>query len=106
MKPVFFRPQVLEDVRDIAFHISTDSPRASRDFEQAFMNACSLLSASPEMGALRTFGNPHLTDVRFWPLRHFKKYLVVYCVHPDRLDVLRVVHGARDLLNLFGESAD
>jgi toxin ParE1/3/4 len=44
-----------------------------------------------------------MTDVRLWPLKQFEKYLLIYRAHSEALDIIRVVHGARDLPALFSE---
>jgi toxin ParE1/3/4 len=36
-----------------------------------------------------------------WPIGGFEKYLIFYLPLPDGIDVIRVVHGARDIERLF-----
>jgi toxin ParE1/3/4 len=38
-----------------------------------------------------------LAGIRIWPIRGFDKILIIYAVDRTGIDVLRVVHGARDL---------
>lgn len=77
---------------------------ASRDgVDRAFhvhdklVEAFEALAASPEIGTRK----PHLTDstVRWWPVFRF---LVMYNAERSPIDVLRVVHSARDLPGLLG----
>jgi toxin ParE1/3/4 len=36
-------------------------------------------------------------EVRQWRIKNFQDYLVFYRVQDDRVEILRVLHGARDL---------
>ena len=57
----------------------------------------------PGMGRLREFDRPDLADIRSWPVGGFEDYLIFYRPVPTGIDVLRVVHGARDIAALFGD---
>ena len=103
---IAFRRKALEDIEGIVRYIAADSPRAAQAFREALEQACSVLAEMPDMGMHRNFGHPRLTDIRLWPLRQFEKYLLVYRTQGETLDIIRVVHGARDLPALFGDSSD
>jgi plasmid stabilization system protein ParE len=54
------------------------------------------------MGSHRGFYNPALDDLRMMRLQNFKNYLIFYRTSGgDKLEVIRIVHGARDLPTLF-----
>ena len=36
-----------------------------------------------------------------WPIPRFEKYLIFYRFNDDTLEVIRVLHGARDLTRIF-----
>ena len=55
------------------------------------------LADMPGMGAVREFADKNLTGVRSLPVTGFRDYLLFYRFGPDRLEALRVIHGARDL---------
>lgn len=38
-----------------------------------------------------------MTRIRIWPIRGFEEILMIYSADRAGVDVLRVVHGARDL---------
>ncbi len=101
IRAVSFRPKALQDIRDIVRYIAVDNSRASHTFEAELEYTVSLLVGVPEMGALRSFGNSALAGIRLWPIKGFEKYLLVYRVSRETLDVIRVVHGARNLPALF-----
>lgn len=103
---IAFRKKALEDIEQIVRYLAADHPGAARAFRETLEQTCSILADMPDMGIQRSFGPPRLADIRMWPLRRFEKYLVVYRTRGEILDVIRVVHGARDLPTLFAESGD
>ena len=52
--------------------------------------------ANPATGSLRYGDQSGLPGLRFWPIRRFP-HLVFYVEQADRVDVLRVLHGSRDI---------
>ncbi len=61
------------------------------------------ISCNPEIGSLRHSNKDALAGVRYWPVPSFENHLVFYRVTPEAVDVLRVLHGARDLFALLAE---
>ena len=56
-----------------------------------------MLAGLPKLGPSGRFRSRGLSRIRIWPLRGFDKILIVYSADRVSIDVLRVVHGARDL---------
>jgi toxin ParE1/3/4 len=87
--------QAEEDLIEIWTYIAQDNINAADsvldDIEARFL----ALAAHPLMGPLRPDIAPEL--------RYFVsgKYLILYRTVPDGIQIVRVVHGARDLSNLF-----
>jgi toxin ParE1/3/4 len=101
---VLFRRQAEEDANEIWFYIAKDNPQAAEEFLAAFEEASSILSTTPEIGSLRYFYHPELQGLRFYRLKKFEKYLMFYrTVEEEKVvEIVRIVHGARDLPRLFG----
>ena len=101
---VFTRRQAEEDANEIWRLIAENNPHAAEAFLDAIEEASNLLSASPEIGSPRYFSHPELQGLRFLPLRKFEKYLLFYRTMKDAeaVEIVRIVHGARDLPRLFG----
>ena len=55
------------------------------------------------MGSPREFQNSHLIGIRQWRVSGFENYLIFYRPIEDGIEVLRVLHGARDIEGLFRE---
>ena len=51
----------------------------------------------PRLGPSGRFRSRGLSRIRIWPIRGFEKILMIYSAGRAGVDVLRVVHGARDL---------
>jgi toxin ParE1/3/4 len=101
---VFTSRQAEEDTQEIYSYIAENNPQAAEAFAVAVEEAMSLLSNAPEIGSLRYFVHPDLTGLRFHPLRRFSNYLLFYRTfeNEEALEIVRILHGARDLPTLFG----
>jgi toxin ParE1/3/4 len=96
-------PQAYRDLVEIADHIARDSIDASDRFLEAAETTFDRLAETPEIGSLCPFKNPLAADIRVWPVRRFKRYLVFYRPELKCIYVVRVLHGARDWQSLFEE---
>jgi toxin ParE1/3/4 len=101
---VFTKRQAEEDANEICFYIAQDNPQAAEEFLSAIEEASNILSTTPEIGSRRYLYHPELQGLRFYPLKKFEKYLVFYRTVTDEeiVEIVRIVHGARDLPRLFG----
>lgn len=90
-----FTPQATSDLANIWAFIAQDSREAADRVEEAVFRACDLLAHSPFSGRVRT----DLTSfpVRFWVVYPYSNYLIVYDPKRKPLQVLRILHGARDI---------
>jgi len=55
----------------------------------------------PHIGTPVKSFEPSLAELRFWPVPGFEVYLVFYLPSPDTVEVVRVLHGARDLPSIL-----
>jgi len=85
------------DLAEIWHYIALDNPTAADGLIDRIKNALDLLGDNP--GA----GPPHEDIKAGAGLRSFpvQKYLIIYRVVENGIEVARVVHGARDLRALF-----
>lgn len=91
-------PQARADLLEIAEHLTGDGPIAAERVLAKLRASMGSLADMPQMGHLR----PDLTsaDVRFWTVY---SYFIVYRPDTSPLQVVRVLHGARDLPGLLGQ---
>ncbi len=80
------------DIAEIAAFVARESPQGARLLATRLGEAFARIGAAPEIGFHRT----DLTDrpVRFWRVYSF---LIVYRADVRPVQVLRVLHGARDI---------
>jgi toxin ParE1/3/4 len=61
------------------------------------------LSQMPGIGTPYEPDEPHYGEVRYFPVSRFPKYLVFYRRVAEGIEILRVLHGARDIHALLAE---
>jgi plasmid stabilization system protein ParE len=90
-----FTPEATTDLSEIWDFIALDSVEAAGRVESAIFQACELLGRAPMLGHSRR----ELTKLplRFWPVRGYSNYLIVYDPSPQPIRVVRIIHGARNL---------
>ena len=95
MTPLRVRPQADRDLdAAVAFLLQESAPAAARRLLDEFVIALRRIAGRPGIGSPRY---AHLLQgLRFWKLRRHP-YLVFYIRQPDFVDVLRVLHAARDI---------
>jgi plasmid stabilization system protein ParE len=98
VKPFRLTPKAKDDLFDIWSYIASTNLEAAERLENEIVQACERLADRPDLGHFRR----DLTDkpVRFFPVR--ANYLVVYDSASEPLEVLRVLHGARDTRRQLG----
>ena len=91
------RPGADGDLVEIADYIAQDSLDAAIRFLTAARRAMEFLTTTPMAGPEYAVANPRLTGLRKWSIKGFPNYLIFYRIHADSIEVLRVIHGARDI---------
>lgn len=93
---VAFAQAAERDLNEIGAFIARDNPRRALSFVLELLAACEAIGDSP-------LGSPILA--RYARLeyrkRTFRDYLIIYRVTPDEVQIVRVLHGARDFERLL-----
>jgi plasmid stabilization system protein ParE len=97
-----FTPQAVDDLFEIWSYIARDSVGAANRVEVAVHNACAFLADGPLRGRTREEITP--LPLRFWTVQAFPNYIIVYDPQSDPLQIIRILHGSRDLLAILGEA--
>lgn len=85
------------DVLQAFVYIGQDNLGAAERFLAAFDRDVRTLADMPGIGAKREFPNPKLAGPRSLPITGFTKYLIFYRYDAREVQILRVIHGARDI---------
>jgi plasmid stabilization system protein ParE len=101
MKRYILTPRAKRDVNDIWDYIASDNIEAADRVLDALESAMAKLTKNPGIGHWRDelADNSH----RFWPVY---SYLIVYRHEAKPLQIVRVLHAARDVQSLLGFSPD
>ena len=91
--------QAESDLREIARYIASDSPKSAGRVLEALRAAFRNLADRPELGMLR--GDPRPGLRLFVPRKPAHRYLIFYSPTDRGIEVLTVIHGARDWQSLF-----
>ena len=97
MAEVLFSPEALQDMEDIRNYIAMDNPEAAERVLNAFEANAALLAMQPGLGQLRFT----LRGLRVRVVSEFPNYLMFYREQAGRVEIVRVLHGARDLKSIF-----
>ena len=92
MADYLLSPEALEDLQGIWDFIAIDSFEAADNVLDELFAAFEGLAQWPGQGHKRS--DLTTRDVRFWPVRN---YLVVYRENLRRVEIVAVLHGARDV---------
>ena len=102
LSPSVLSPQAWQDALDIVRYIASDNPDVAARFVPAVEATCAQLLSLPGMGSVRNFVQEGLQGVRVLPVTGFEHYLIFYAPIGNRIQVIRVLHAARDYPTLFG----
>ena len=86
-----------QDIDEIITYLAQENSTIARTFLDALFSAMDHLADHPELGHLRE----DLTDkhVKFWPFKWH--YLIIY-KPTSPIEIVRVLSGFRDIVNLIG----
>jgi len=83
-----------EDLLAILAFYRAASPQAARRIHRAINETLHFLAENPAAGPKR---EELARDLRSFPVSHYRHYLILYRPIADGIQVIRVLHGARDL---------
>jgi plasmid stabilization system protein ParE len=95
----FFIQEVAEAdiLRQVERYAEQGLPHIARRFHASVLVAIDALIAMPEAGPPRPATNPTLAGLHAWPVKGFDAFWIYYLSGPERLTVVRVLHGKRDI---------
>ena len=88
-------PQAIRDVDDIWLHIAADNPAAATRMVERLSAGVARLADFPDSGRARPEIGAGARSVVVG------RYLVLYRINGECVDIVRVVHGAREITGLL-----
>jgi toxin ParE1/3/4 len=95
MSRLLFSAQALRDLEEIGEYISPDNPEAAVRVILDIGDKAEILSEHPGIGRNRSEVRPNL---RSFPCGN---YILFYYPVTDGVEIVRILHGARDIQELF-----
>lgn len=95
MMNIRFTPQAKDDLDNIWLYIAQDSPQRATELIYKIKSCCDLLSENPKIGKER---DDLINGLRQLPV---KNRIVFYRVQESTIDVVRILHGSRDVKRVF-----
>ncbi len=95
IKPIRVRAVADSDIDNHINYMAQDNPDAALRFIDALEVTYSKIAEFPAIGSPRY---SHLVkNVRFRAVQDFENHLIFYLERQDYIDIIRILHGARDI---------
>ena len=101
MSRLIVRNGAWSDVDDLAAYIAPTNLPAALRFYDAAQAAFDLFARMPRAGPRFEPQIASFPELRFWPITGFRNYLVLYQPVEDGTEIIRVIHGARDIATVL-----
>lgn len=104
--PYIITPAADQDTDDLFSFIDQRNHDAAVRFLQAAETSYMKLAAMPELGQRQEFHRPELAELRVWQVQGFENYLIFYQPFEHGIEVVRVLHAARDVAAVFEDQGE
>jgi toxin ParE1/3/4 len=101
-RQLIIRSRATQDLRQQANYIlSKGSVDAAEQFLELAEATFAQLLIVPRIGKSVDFVLDRMGEVHQWRIKNFQDYLVFYRVQDEHIEILRVLHGSRDLADIL-----
>lgn len=101
-KRLIVKPEARSDIEEsFAYYYDNAGVEVALRFVDAVDRSVRSILAMPARGAPRPWLSPTLSGFRSWPIDGFENHHAYYYVTTKTVEVVRVLHGARDVEALF-----
>jgi toxin ParE1/3/4 len=99
---ILLRPAAERDLERQAQYIARSSGAdAAQRFYRAAEETCQLIAGRPGIERPIPYRNPLLAETRMFRMKGFTNHLLFYRPVKNGIEIVRVIHGARDIESLF-----
>jgi len=104
MSRIIRRQAARRDLVDIVYYyLRKGTPTTAHRFRAQAEATFQRLAGMPGIGTPYDHDHRALAELRFFPVSRFRKYVVFYRPVPGAIEIVRVLHGARDIHRILGE---
>lgn len=96
------KPQAERDIEECFVFIGEENLDVAVHFLVAVEDSIELLRKNPFLGNIREFQNSRISNIRMTLVKGFHNYQIYYTVGKEVVEIVRVLHGSRDLSDIFG----
>lgn len=98
MAAYFLTSQALQDLEEIYDFIADDNSKAALRLIKLFERNCKSIAKTPAIGRRRDELAPGLRSLSI------RKYIIFYRYNKSRVEIIRIMHGARDISSFFDQN--
>lgn len=95
------RPQAERDIEECFVFIAEENLDAGVYFLVAVEDSIDQIARFPKIGKKRDFQGKRFNNIRMWQVKKYENYLIFYQINEDTIEIIRVLHGSRDIVDLF-----
>ena len=96
------RPLAWREINKQLDYLEEQAGRETAErFLERLISSFDTLTHMPKMGPLCGFHEPATRRIRRWPVKGFENWLIFYQVRRYGVEVVHVLHGARDIESLL-----
>jgi len=95
------KPQAERDIEECFVFIGEDNLDVAVHFLVAVEDTIEIIAKNPFIGSVREFKDSKAQNIRMMLVKGFRSYQIFYTATGDRIEIIRVLHSARDLPDIF-----
>lgn len=104
MARLLLKPAAEKDAAHLVHYLFLQSEETASRFYAAVEDACKQLAESPSLGGSVAVESDLLSQIRVWTVPGFPNHLIFYRPLDDGVEIVRLLHGARDWRTILGAS--
>jgi toxin ParE1/3/4 len=95
------KPQAERDIEECFVYIGEENLNTAVYFLVAVEDSIEEIAKNPFSGSPREYKNPQIKNLRLKLVKGFANYQIYYTVETETVEIIRVLHGARDVDDIF-----
>jgi toxin ParE1/3/4 len=92
-------------LRQVEWYAEHGLPDIARRFRLATKSSVAELLSTPHAGTPKLVANVQLKGLSTWWVRGFDEFRIYYLMQGDLINVIRVLHGKRDIASILEREA-
>ncbi len=104
MPTIIIRATARREIKEHGKYLEQHAgPEVTDRFLAAVQDSFAALARMPEAGPLCGFRRPATRRLRRWQVKGFENWLIFYQPKRDGIEIVHVIHSARDIASLLDE---